>query len=182
MIAVYGGAFDPIHIGHLSVIYTSLYYNDIKELHILPSYSHADKSNMSCFDKRVSWIKKVIKGEADRLNKKDFDKIIVSTVEKYMPKNTGPIYTIDILDFYQTLYPEETIAFITGSDNDISKYKDASKIREKYKVIEAQVVLKNCHSSLIREGDYELFKTYVPSIITDETYLFYKKQSHLTWL
>lgn len=63
MIAVYGGAFDPIHIGHLSVIYASLYYNDIDELHILPSYNHANKTNMSCFERRVEWLRKVVEAE-----------------------------------------------------------------------------------------------------------------------
>jgi nicotinic acid mononucleotide adenylyltransferase len=132
---------------------------------------------MSCFYTRVSWLQKVIQAEKERLHKDDFDKIIVSTLEKYLPRNEGPIYTIDILDYYQSLYPDDVIAFITGEDNDISKYKNADKIKEKYHIIEAKLVLKNCHSSIIREGEYDLFKTYIPSVITNEVYSFFKNKA-----
>ena len=177
MIAVYGGAFDPIHIGHLSAIYASLYYNDIDELHILPSYKHANKTNMSCFERRVEWLRKVVEAEKKREGCREFNKVSVSTIEKDMPKTDAPIYTIDILNYYQSLYPSKKIAFVTGEDNDISKYKNADKIKEKYHIIEAKLVLKNCHSSFIKEGGYELFKTYVPTAIMDEVYSFYKNKA-----
>ena len=177
MIAIYGGAFDPIHVGHLSAIYTTLYYNDIKGLHIVPSYSHANKKNMSCFDKRVDWLQKVINAENEKFPSNGLDRVSVSIIEKDMYKEGNPIYTIDLLDMYQKMYPDETIAFITGDDNDISKYKHYSKIKEKYKVIEAKLVLRNCHSSIIRKGDYELFKTYIPPRIVDDVYSYFKNKA-----
>lgn len=172
MIAIYGGSFDPVHIGHLSVIDQLSYLNMIKELHIVPSYKHASKNNLSCFDKRIKWLEDVIK---DYKREKVISyEIKISSVEKVIFDGESPVYTIDLLNHYKSIYPNEEIAFITGNDNDILSYKESKYIVDNFKVIKANILF-DIHSSSIRNASYDQMIDNVPPSILDDVYCFYKK-------
>lgn len=175
MIAVYGGAFDPIHVGHMSAIYTARFFHDVKELYVVPSFNHVNKSTMSDFDKRIEWAEKAI--EYCCQHEFGSNNIFVSDAERNIKKDNETVYTIDILDHFQKLFPEDKIAFVVGEDNDISKFKDVDKIKEKYQIIYIKIALHKCHSSLIRNSEYSVFQKYLPSTIVDDAYHYFNNKN-----
>ena len=42
--AIYGGAFDPVHLGHIKIALHILAQPEISELRLLPCYLHPDKN------------------------------------------------------------------------------------------------------------------------------------------
>jgi nicotinate-nucleotide adenylyltransferase len=124
-IGLFGGTFNPIHLGHLTVA------QDVKEgfgldkIWLIPAAlpPHKKEKQIADAPDRLEMIRIAI---ADNPN------FSVSDVEL---KRSGPSYTIDTVDYFKTILPKETqLYFIVGMDAflDIELWKS---FRELFQVI-----------------------------------------------
>ena len=104
-IAVFGGSFDPPHIGHETIVYKSLEILDIDQLIVVPTFLNPFKT-------------KFYLNPQDRFNliKELFNdtRIIIDDYEIIQHKPTPTIYTIKYL---KSKYKTKKIYFIIGADN-----------------------------------------------------------------
>jgi nicotinate-nucleotide adenylyltransferase len=71
-IAIYGGAFDPIHIGHVAVANYVLENTSIEEIWIMPCYTHPFSKKMTSFGDRIRMCELAIK-ENLKIKVSDFE-------------------------------------------------------------------------------------------------------------
>ena len=103
-IAIFGGSFDPPHLGHLEIVKKALRTLDIDKLIVVPAYvSPFKKAHGAPPQLRFEWLKKI----------PAFDpRIEVSDIEI---KKGGPSYTIETVDHFSEIF--DTIYLIIGADN-----------------------------------------------------------------
>ena len=105
-IAIFGGSFDPPHIGHEKIALKALKKLDIDKLIIVPTYLNPFKSNSYLnADMRFSLIKKVFKNEK---------KIKIS---KFEVKQKTKVPTIKTVKYLKKRYGAKKIYLIIGADN-----------------------------------------------------------------
>ncbi len=106
-IGVYGGSFDPIHIGHLRFAQLAIEYFSLEKILFIPAYNlpHTYKDKVSDFKLRVKLISKAIE---------DNDKFELSEIES---KREDKSYTIDTLRELNIIYPNAKLFFLMGSDS-----------------------------------------------------------------
>lgn len=102
-IAVFGGAFDPPHLGHLQVARTILEHSYADEVWFLPVKDHPFEKKMSSDADRAAMVRLMLE-PGMRL-----ELLELSSHEKN--------YTLVSLRLLQKQYPEHTFLFIVGSDN-----------------------------------------------------------------
>lgn len=103
-IGIFGGSFDPPHLGHGMMTLAVLMTQDIDEIWVLPSGSHPHKGDQRAFEDRVEMCHQTfghIKG------------VEIVEMEKHMP---SPTYTINTLTTIKELRPEANLHFIIGGD------------------------------------------------------------------
>ncbi len=102
--ALYGGSFDPPHIGHEAVMKAALAQLPIEELIVMPArLSPFKNAHAAPPQKRLAWLKAMTA----------FDKrITVSDMELTRP---GPSYTLETVRALKPRY--ETLYLIVGADN-----------------------------------------------------------------
>ena len=110
IIGLYGGAFDPPHVGHLMVAMWASVTGFVDKIWIIPAYKHVFEKQMTSFDHRLNMCK-----EAFSI----FENVQIKQDEKDWVLNGGSGYTIDFLNHLKTIYPETDYSFraIIGSDN-----------------------------------------------------------------
>ncbi|WP_456381759.1 nicotinate (nicotinamide) nucleotide adenylyltransferase [Hydrogenimonas sp.] len=103
-IAIFGGSFDPPHLGHLEIIEKALQTLDIEKLVVVPArISPFKRGHTAPPELRLAWLKKMTA----------FDpRIEVSDIEL---RKEGPSYTIDTVNHFARFF--DTIYFIIGADN-----------------------------------------------------------------
>lgn len=106
-IGLYGGTFDPIHVGHLIVIENAINDMNLDKVVILPSSNpphkkHKDKTDT---DIRVEMVSEAIK---------DNPKIILSTYESDTDK---VIFTHNTLKYFTEALKGHDIFYIMGEDS-----------------------------------------------------------------
>ena len=122
-IAIFGGSFDPVHLGHIEVVKKALEDKDIDKVIIIPNYLNPLKNSFSAPPElRLKWLKKVFK---------NFENAEVSDFEI---KQNRPVYSIETINHYKPKY------FIIGSDNlkTLHKWKDIDEILKKIEFIVAK--------------------------------------------
>ena len=104
-VAVLGGTFDPIHLGHLHIATEIIKQQTAESVLFVPSGHHHFKKNTIIlpFDKRYSLVEKATKNNP---------KFAVSDADK-----EGSGYTADLMKKLFYLYPEIDFSFVIGSDN-----------------------------------------------------------------
>lgn len=110
-IAIYGGAFDPPHKGHMTVAEEVLKAGVVDEVWLMPCNNHSFGKEMSPSDHRVEMCKMVVEGKPN---------IFVSTFEIDAPV---PItYTNELVRYLYKAHEEESIQFyyLIGMDNAIN--------------------------------------------------------------
>lgn len=119
-IGLYGGTFDPIHLGHLIVIENAINELKLDRVIILPSSNpphkkHKDKTKA---DIRVEMVAEAIK---------DNPKIILSTFES---SNNIVRYTHDTLEYFTKNLEAHEIFYIMGEDSfmTIDSWRNYKKI------------------------------------------------------
>ncbi len=106
-IGLYGGTFDPIHVGHLIVMENVLNFMDLDKIIILPSSNPPHKINKQKTDKELR-IEMVKRATADN------DRIEVSTFEA---RSDEVIYTHQTLEYFKKTYPHHEFYYIMGEDS-----------------------------------------------------------------
>jgi len=106
-IAIFGGSFDPPHMGHAMVIQWILLTGQADEVWLLPTFAHALKDrNLSPWEDRCDWCNRL----AEVI---DPGAVAVCTIEETLPQ---PSYTIRTLEALDDLYPEHEFRLVIGSD------------------------------------------------------------------
>ncbi|WP_457597278.1 nicotinate (nicotinamide) nucleotide adenylyltransferase [Hydrogenimonas sp.] len=103
-IAIYGGSFDPPHLGHLAVMKEALARLPIDRLIVVPAYiSPFKKGHAAPPELRLKWLRRLAA----------FDPRI--EVSDYEIAKKGPSYTIETVRHF--LPEAEKIYLIVGADN-----------------------------------------------------------------
>ena len=143
-IGLYGGTFDPIHIGHLIVIENAINQMDLDRVIILPSSNpphkkHKDKTKA---DIRVEMVAEAIK---------DNPQIILSTFES---TENVVRYTHDTLEYFTSKLPNHEIFYIMGEDSfvTIDTWRNYEKILDYNIIVFARSGINN-NSNLIKKVD-----------------------------
>lgn len=119
-IGVFGGAFDPIHIGHIELLTYAKKALDLDKVLLIPTGNNPWKqSSIASDEQRIDMIRLASK-------KHDFIEIETMEIEQKDTKN----YTIYTLEKLKQQYPNDQLYFIMGYDH-VEKFhlwKDADKI------------------------------------------------------
>lgn len=121
-IGLFGGTFDPIHIGHLIVMENCINQLGLDKIFILPNSNppHKLENNKSPADIRVRMVKESIK---------DNPKI---EINDYDYKDNNIHYTYQTLEHFTKSYSKDEIFFIMGEDSflELDTWKNYTKILE----------------------------------------------------
>lgn len=104
MVALFGGSFDPVHIGHLRIAEDIREYYSLEKVIFIPSYlSPLKTSHHAPVLDRLNMLKMAIK------DNENFD------ISTYEVEREGKSYTIDTVSFFREILGYNPV-FIVGTD------------------------------------------------------------------
>ena len=109
-VALFGGSFDPVHLGHVIAAGEVLRQTDCSELWFVPTHRHPEKSfeTMTSATHRVAMLEGICAHHP---------LMHVSKCEIDISKKTGkPTYTIDTLKTLTSQHPDTMFSWVIGSD------------------------------------------------------------------
>lgn len=109
-IILFGGAFNPPHIGHLVVIQQALELIKADQLWILPDNIGSFGKNLAPKNHRVEMSKLLIE-ELPKSSKKNV-KLNTTLIDENLSENT-----FEYVNILQKKYPQHHFSFLMGSDN-----------------------------------------------------------------
>lgn len=125
-LGIFGGSFDPIHLGHTQSAQSVADELGLSKVHIIPAYISPLKSTASMLP------------QANTQQRCDMVKIACQQNTLFYSdprelKRAGPSYTVDTLKELKAQYPQQTLHFIIGMDSLISftrwhKYQEILKL------------------------------------------------------
>lgn len=121
-VILFGGSFDPIHYGHLTMIQRAMKQMKAHEgWFVLADTPPLKDRQLASFEKRLSYIHMMIK---------PFDKLKACTIEKELPQ---PNYTINTVTYLQQRHPDIEFLLLIGSDqaSQFTQWKDYLLLLEK---------------------------------------------------
>lgn len=126
-IAILGGSFNPVHIGHLLVAQYIVEwgYADKVWLTLSPQNPLKDASSLMPDMKRLAML---------NMATRDHKNIETCDIELSMAR---PSYTIDTLDTLKKRYPDKRFKLVIGSDNwaSFDRWRDPDRILDEYGVL-----------------------------------------------
>lgn len=141
-IGLYGGTFDPIHIGHLIVLENTLNFMGLDKIIVLPSSNPPHKQNKKKTDTsiRLEMVKAAIE---------DNPKLELSTFEA---SDDSVIYTHQTLDYFKNKYPEHEFYYIMGEDSfmTIDSWRNYEKILNDHLIVFARTSIEK-DSDLVKK-------------------------------
>lgn len=125
---IFGGSFNPIHIGHLALANYLCEYSDLDELWFMVSPQNPFKANASDL-----WDDE-LRLELVRLAVKDYPKFHASDFEFHLPR---PSYMVNTLQKLRETYPNREFILIIGADNWASfpRWKDSGTIMANHRLM-----------------------------------------------
>jgi nicotinate-nucleotide adenylyltransferase len=119
-IGILGGAFDPIHLGHLAAAEAAYTQAGLDEVWFMPSYVPPLKENQTLFDseKRLAMVQLAVQ---------EHPHFKVSDLEL---KRSETSYTIDTVEQLSKLFPDTQFSWIIGADrlNDLMDWKQIDEL------------------------------------------------------
>ncbi|MCH9814420.1 MAG: nicotinate (nicotinamide) nucleotide adenylyltransferase [Epsilonproteobacteria bacterium] len=174
-IALFGGSFDPPHIGHEAIIREALQNLDIDTLFVVPTFLNPfKKSSFASAEKRYKWIQKLLRSYPK------------AEVLDFEIKKNRPVPTIETIKYLKKKYDIHKIYLIIGADNlpqlktwksfdtlsqlveFIIATREGEKIPENLQKLDIHVTIS---STKLRE---ELKQEFLPKSIADEVITYYE--------
>lgn len=127
-IGIFGGSFDPIHIGHAIIAQRIISSGAVDRLWFMVSPVNplkADKTRQVADTDRLRMVEMV---------SRPMEGVETSAFEFTMPR---PSYTIDTLNALQAKFPDDEFYLITGGDNwqIFNKWRNSEEILAKYHLL-----------------------------------------------
>ena len=122
---IFGGAFDPIHNGHLNMAENAKKALD-GEIILVPARISVWKENSAPVEDKIAMIELAIR------NHQSF------SIEKYEIENQKNVtYSIDTVRFLKEKHPSDKLFLLIGTDqvNEFHRWKEADKISELVQII-----------------------------------------------
>lgn len=124
---IFGGSFDPIHLGHTALAAEALRQNLADEVWFMvsPLNPHKQGQQLTPEEKRLAMVQLAIEDEP-RFKASDF--------EFTLPR---PSYTLHTLQALEAAYPERTFVLLIGADNweKFDRWYRGDLILERYPII-----------------------------------------------
>lgn len=130
-IAIYSGSFNPLHYGHLEIIKHLASREDIDKIIVVVSPKNPGKPEsvyIQSPELRLAAVKEGIKSLGLE------NKVEASDIEF---QRTPPIWTVDTLGAIKSMYPNDSLVYVAGSDclEKIMKWRRAEVILEEIGVL-----------------------------------------------
>lgn len=119
-IALYGGTFDPVHLGHLSIARRVCELFEIDHVLFVPAQVAPHKVGRDVTPAIHRYAMLSLATQHD-------ESLLVSTFEL---ESSEPGYTVDTLDHFKKALPESDLFFIMGADSwaEISSWRDWQRL------------------------------------------------------
>jgi nicotinate-nucleotide adenylyltransferase len=127
-VGVFGGAFDPIHHGHLVIAEQCREQVRLDEVWFVPTATPPHKGAVTPFDRRAEMVRLAIAGHPNfRVNELENDR-------------PGPSFTADTLDHLHCLHPGIEWHLLIGSDclPDLPGWHEPQRILARAKLVVAE--------------------------------------------
>lgn len=160
-ITVFGGAFDPVHKGHLNIALFVLLRKIAEKIIFVPTLypPHKGQKAVASFEDRLEMLKIALRDNPD------FE---ISDIEKSLNKN--PSFTFDMMNALSEKYPQSELIILIGADSlmNLHLWHRAKEIVEKWRIITYKrpkfgIIKKE----LIKIWGFELAKKLTDGIIPD---------------
>ena len=126
-IGLFGGTFDPIHIGHMIIMENVINFMNLDKIYILPNSNppHKLENKKTNINLRLKMIEKSIKNNP-KLSINDYDF-----------KDNKIHYTYKTINYFKKTYPNDEFFFIMGEDSfmGIEKWKNYQEILDENLII-----------------------------------------------
>lgn len=120
-VALFGGSFDPPHIGHIAVVEALLQRNEIDGVVIMPAYLNPFKTQVFAdASLRTLWLIETFA---------NYENVVIDTYETLQQRK---VPTIESVEYLLTKF--KTIYLVIGADN-LAKLKDWHKYDELHKLV-----------------------------------------------
>lgn len=125
-IGLFGGAFNPIHNGHMAVAKAAIKEAGLDRLIFIPTGNapHKKETHISRFD-RLKMVEKAIENE---------EKMSVSSYEISREEIN---YSADTAEYFKSIYPDDELFFIIGDDS----YNQLDLWHEPHRIMKACTLL-----------------------------------------
>lgn len=142
-IALFGGSFDPLHIGHETIIESLEKNLDIEKVFLVPTYLNPFKKSFHLDGKdRLSLLQDMYA----RDNKIE--------IIDYEVKQERAVPTIETIEFLKSKYQLDTIYLVIGADNFIS-IKKWNNYEELRKLVSFVVITREGYEITNQEIEYQ---------------------------
>jgi len=125
-VGIFGGSFNPPHVGHEAICEWLLANELVDEVWIVPCYIHPFGKQLAPFDDRYNMCSFAF----GRLK----GRVFISRVEKYLG---GTSHTIRTIKHFIELYPNYSFLLVTGGDvsKQTEEWREFKKIKSLVKII-----------------------------------------------
>jgi len=119
-LGIYGGTFDPVHLGHLILAETCREQCGLDQVIFIPAGSppHKQGRDLTAGHLRAEMLELAVAGCPE------------FAVDRSEIKRTGPSYTVETLRSFRQAHPSEELYFLMGADslNEFLMWKDPREI------------------------------------------------------
>lgn len=121
-VAIYGGSFDPPHLGHVLSVAWALSTGEVDEVWIIPTWEHAfEKAHEASFDERMAMC---------RLAFAPFKAVELLDIERQLGDTSRTLRTLESL---RDTHPETRFRLLIGADvlpttNRWHRWEDVTKL------------------------------------------------------
>jgi nicotinate-nucleotide adenylyltransferase len=184
-IALYGGSFDPPHLGHVEVVKVALIKLNIDALIIVPTFRNPFKNNgIASTELRLLWLKKIFK-TFKKVSISDYEILKRRAVPSFetvlhFEKNTNHLYFIIGADNISSLAQwnnfeilNKKVVWVIATRDNITLSSEKLSFLENYKIVE---VNKDISSTSLRQKSNT---TQLTSSISKEITKFYKMENNV---
>ena len=175
-IAIFGGSFDPPHVGHEKIVSMALEHLNVDKLFVIPTYLSPFKENFCApAPLRLSWLKHM------------FAHLHAVEVLSYESDQKRQVPTIETVQHLKKCFPDAHFSLIVGSDSyaTLPKWNSYEELCQNVEIVVAQrgefehpqdlkilPINVNISSSKLR---CFLDKRFIPKTIENEVIAFYTR-------